>query len=220
MQDIAGYIDHTILKPDLTYSDIRKVCEEAIDYNFKAVCIPPKYVKLAKILLSTSNTKIATVIGFPFGYNTVEVKTVEILQAIKDGVDELDIVHDISALKSDDWQTLKEETEILTAPVQKAGKISKFIIETGLLTEDEIINCCYIYGRLNINFLKTSTGFNGTGATVEAVKLMRKYLPETIAIKASGGIRTYEFARELIKAGATRIGTSAGVTIVKESKEM
>lgn len=220
MQDIASYIDHTILKADLTYLDIRRVCEEAITYKFKAVCVPPKYVPLAKLLLSTSEVKIATVIGFPLGYNTVETKTVEILQAIKDGADEFDIVHDISALKSDDWETLRESSELLLSPLRKAGKTSKMILETGLLTEEEIINCCHIYTAIRVDFLKTSTGFTEKGASVEAVKLMRKYLPPTIAIKASGGIRSYAFAKELIDAGANRIGTSSGIAIVKEAKEM
>lgn len=220
MQEIASYIDHTVLKPDLTYLDIRRVCEEAITYNFKAVCVPPKYVQLAKLLLSTSQVRIATVIGFPLGYNTIETKTIEILQAIKDGADEFDIVHDISALKSDDWETLRESSELLLNPLKKAGKTSKIILETGLLTHDEIINCCHIYTALQVDFLKTSTGFTEKGASVEVVSIMRKYLPSTISIKASGGIRSFAFAKELIDAGATRIGTSSGLAIVKEAKEM
>lgn len=217
--DIAPYIDHTILKPDITAAQIRKLCNEAVEYGFAAVCVPPYYVKTArKHLGDESPVKLATVIGFPMGYSCTEAKIAEIKQAVDDDVDELDMVHSLAAVKNTDWGYLeKEVTECLIHTHQYHKKI-KIIIETGSLTDEEIIKCCELYCDFNIDFLKTSTGFTETGATVHAVELMRKHLPQKIAIKASGGIRNFRSAKELIDAGATRIGSSAGVQIVQESK--
>ncbi len=208
------YIDHTILKPTTLISDIEKLCAEAIEYHFAAVCIPPNFVKRAKAFLENSEVKVATVIGFPFGYSAVEAKIAEILLAIVDGVDELDVVINISAIKNNDWQYLANEINHIMPIVRNGKKVIKIIIESGILTESEIISCCEIYGLAGIDFLKTSTGYAEKGATVEAVTLFRLHLPDQVQIKASGGIRDYAFAKQLIDAGATRLGCSAGVAII------
>ena len=208
------YIDHTILKPTTLISDIEKLCDEAKQYQFAAVCVPPNFVKKAKALLVNSKVKLATVIGFPFGYSAVEAKIAEILLAIVDGVDELDVVINISAIKNNDWQYLANEINHIMPIVRKGKKVIKIIIESGLLTDAEIISCCEIYGLAGIDFLKTSTGYAEKGASVEAVKLFRLHLPDRVQIKASGGIRDYDFAKQLIDAGATRLGCSAGVAII------
>ena len=209
------YIDHTILKPTTLISDIKKLCAEAIQYQFAAVCIPPNFVKQAKTLLKDSAVKVATVIGFPFGYSAVEAKIAEILLAMVDGADELDVVINISAIKNNDWVYLANEINHIMPIIRSKDKVIKIIIESGILTDEEIIKCCEIYGLAGIDYLKTSTGYAEKGATVEAVKLFRLHLPDNIQIKASGGIRDYVFAKHLIDAGATRLGCSAGVAIVQ-----
>jgi len=217
--NIASYIDHTILKPTTTISDIEKLCGEAKQYSFAAVCVPPYYVKLAKDLLTGTPVKIATVIGFPFGYSNIAAKQLEITQALKDGADELDIVHNIAALKNGQWALLEEEIGSCTRLVHHAGKKIKVIIESGELTDAEIIACCAHYAPLGIDFAKTSTGYASSGASVHAVRLMREHLPSHIEIKASGGIRSFAAAQEMIAAGATRIGCSASVQIVREAAD-
>ena len=212
---LARYIDHTILKSTTTVADIEKVCGEAIQYGFAAVCIPPPLVKKAKELTADTSVKTVTVIGFPFGYSAVEAKIAEALLAMVDGADELDIVINLIALKNSDWQYLANEINHLTPLIKQQKKTIKIIIESGLLSDDEIVKCCELYGIAGIDYLKTSTGYAERGATVEAVQLMRKHLPADVQIKASGGIRTYEFAKELVQAGATRLGCSASVAIVQ-----
>jgi deoxyribose-phosphate aldolase len=221
--DIAHYIDHTILKPTTTYIEINKICKEAMEYGFAAVCIPPPLVREAVRLVQGARkgegagdrgVKVATVIGFPFGYSAVKAKEVEVEQALADGAEELDVVIDLVALKNGDWSLLEEEMGVLTARIHSAGKIVKVIIESGILTDEEIVRCCSVYSRVGVDFLKTSTGYAEKGATIEAVQLMRRSLPSGIRIKASGGIRQYAFARQLIEAGADRLGCSASVEIV------
>jgi deoxyribose-phosphate aldolase len=212
--NISSYIDHTFLKPVAMRSDIQKVCEEAIQYKFAAVCIPPPFVREAKRLTTQSAVKVATVIGFPFGYSAIEAKLAEIILAIADGADELDMVINITALKNNDWQYLANEINTVLPIIQNKKKLIKIIIESGILTDEEIIKCCTLYGVARVDFLKTSTGYAEKSATVEAVQLMRKHLPVSVKIKASGGIRTYDFARRLIDAGAQRLGCSASVAIV------
>ncbi|MES2005822.1 MAG: deoxyribose-phosphate aldolase [Bacteroidota bacterium] len=209
------YIDHTVLKPTTLVSDIEKLCSEAIQYGFAAVCVPPNFVKKAKELTKGSAVKVATVIGFPFGYSAVESKIAEILLAIVDGADELDMVINISAIKNKDWLYLADEINHIMPIIRSKHKVIKIIIESGILTDEEIIKCCEIYGMAGIDYLKTSTGYAEKGATVEAVKLFRLHLPANIQIKASGGIRDYAFAKQLIDAGATRLGCSASVAIVQ-----
>lgn len=213
--NIAQYIDHTILKPTTLLSDIEKLCAEARQYGFAAVCVPPNFVKKAKELTEGSPVKVATVIGFPFGYSAVEAKIAEILLAIVDGADELDVVINISAIKNNDWGYLADEINHIMPIVRSKDKVIKIIIESGILTDEEIVKCCAIYGTAGIDYLKTSTGYAEKGATVEAVRLFRQHLPAIIGIKASGGIRDYVFAKQLVDAGATRLGCSAGVAIVQ-----
>ena len=209
------YIDHTILKPTTLISDIEKLCTEAKQYGFAAVCVPPNFVKKAKAFTEGSNVKVATVIGFPVGYSAVESKIAEILLAIVDGADELDVVINISAIKNNDWLYLADEINHIMPIIRSKNKVIKVIIESGILTDEEIIKCCDIYGLAGIDYLKTSTGYAEKGASVAAVKLFRLHLPENVQIKASGGIRDYTFAKELVDAGATRLGCSAGVAIVQ-----
>jgi deoxyribose-phosphate aldolase len=216
--NIAQFIDHTILKPTTTLAEIEKVCEEALQYGFAAVCVPPYYVRDARQVLEKRKIKLATVIGFPFGYSHYKAKRKEIKEALKDGADELDMVMNIAAFKSNDMAYLEKEIEEITKVIKENGSVLKVIIESGVLTNDEIIKCCELYKHFPIDYMKTSTGYADKGVSVEAIEIMRKHLPSTIQIKASGGIRTYEFAKQLVDAGATRLGCSAGVAIVNGEK--
>lgn len=217
--NIAPYIDHTVLKQTTTLADVEKVCKEAKEYGFAAVCVPPLYVKKAKEFLRDSPVKVATVIGFPFGYSSIEAKVAEIVLAIVDGADELDMVANIAAIKNGDWTFIANEINTIMPIVRNKDKVIKVIIESGLLTDDEIIKCCDIFGAAGVDYVKTSTGFAEKGASIHAVQLIRAHLADSIKIKASGGIRSYSFAKELINAGANRLGCSASVDIVKESME-
>ncbi len=217
---ISKYIDHTILKPTTLLTDVENLCKEAVENNFAAVCVPPLFVKKAKEYCNNSNVKVATVIGFPFGYSAIEAKLAEILLAIVDGADELDMVINIAALKNNDWQYLAQEINNVMTVVRSKQRVIKIIIESGILTDDEIIKCCDLYGMAGVDFLKTSTGYTEQGASVHAVLLMRKHLADAVKIKASGGIKTYAFAKELIEAGADRIGCSASISINKEAKNI
>ena len=216
--NIASYIDHTILKPTTLIADIEKLCAEAKQYGFAAVCVPPLFVKKAKNLTAGSEVKTATVIGFPFGYSAVESKLAEIILAIAEGADELDMVINIAALKNNDLQWLAAEINAVMPIIRSKKKIIKVIIESGVLTDEEIIKCCDIYGAAGVDFMKTSTGYAEKGASVHAVALMRKHLADAVKIKASGGIRTFAFAKELVNAGADRIGSSNSIAIVEEEK--
>src|SRR5438309_364552 len=213
---INQYIDHTVLKPTTTVADIEKLCSEAIQYSFAAVCVPPPFIKKAKELTAGTPVRVATVIGFPFGYSAVEAKLAEILLSMVDGADELDVVINILAIKNNDWLYLSNEINHIMPVVKSKGKTVKVIIESGVLSQDELLKCCELYGAAGIDYLKTSTGYAEKGASVDVVRTMRENLPSTVQIKASGGIRTYEFARQLIDAGATRLGCSASVAIVNE----
>ena len=214
--NIAEHIDHTILKPSTLDEDVRTLCSDALHYKFAAVCVSPPFIKLSKALLQGSDVKTATVIGFPFGYSVPKAKLVEVEEAIDSGADELDVVINLTKLKSGKWNELKEEMRPMIYSIHANSKIIKVIIESGILTNEEIIRCCEIYAALGVDFVKTSTGYAETGATIDAVQLIRAHLPSGIKIKASGGIRTYEAAKQFIDAGAERIGTSSGVTIVKQ----
>ena len=212
---LARFIDHTILKNTTTIADIDKICSEAIEHHFAAVCVPPYYVQDAKKILANETVKVATVIGFPFGYHHYSTKVEEAKLAIVDGADELDMVMNLAAFKSNDLAYLETEIDQLSKLTANGGKTLKVIIESGILTDEEIIKCCELYRHFPVQFLKTSTGYAEKGATVEVVQLMRKHLPKHIQIKASGGIRTTDFAQQLVDAGATRLGCSASVAIVK-----
>ena len=214
--NIATFIDHTVLKPTTTISDVKILCNEAIEYGFAAVCIPPPLVKNAKAYLRDTEVKTATVIGFPFGYSTAKAKIFETQQAIEDGADEMDVVINLIALRGKAWTYLESEIKYIVEAVHKNEKVLKVIIESGILTNEEIVQCCEIYAKAGVDFVKTSTGYAEKGASLEAVQLMRQTLPSSIRIKASGGIRTYDFAKQLIGAGADRLGCSASVAIMNE----
>jgi deoxyribose-phosphate aldolase len=213
--NLAGCIDHTFLKQDTTTADVKKICQDAIEYGFAAVCIPPPLVQHSKAATRESAVKVATVIGFPFGYSVARAKLHEAQQAMDDGADELDVVINLVALKSKAWKYLESEIKFIIDAAHKKSRLVKVIIESGILNEEEIVQCCELYSGAGADFLKTSTGYAAAGATIEAVALMRSHLPENVQIKASGGIRTYEFALKLIEAGATRLGCSASVEIIK-----
>lgn len=216
--NIAQYIDHTLLKPTTTSDEINKICNEAKEYHFAAVCVPPPLLSLAKKYLTGSDVKVATVIGFPFGYSVPAAKLAEAEQAIADGADELDVVINLVALRAADTLYLTNEIKPIVALAHSHGRLVKVIIESGILTDSEIVECCNIYTAAQVDFVKTSTGYAEKGASVAAVQLMRQHLPSSIQIKASGGIRTFEFAKELVAAGATRLGCSASVAIVTGAK--
>ena len=217
--NLASYIDHTLLKPTATRDEIIHLCREATLYGFAAVCVPPGYVRTAKLELQDTSVKVATVIGFPFGYSSTRAKMEEIREAIADGADELDMVINLTAVKNGDWDYLEAEIERCVSTIHASRKVLKLIVESGLLTDAELISCCALVRAHKVDFIKTSTGYAETGATVEAVRVMRQHLPEYILIKASGGIRTLAFARELIDAGASRLGCSAGIRILEEGKQ-
>ncbi len=215
-KDIAKYIDHTLLKADVDEKSIRKLCDEAKEYHFASVCVNPYWVSLCCELLKDTDVKIATVIGFPLGATPKEVKSFEAQQASQNGADEFDMVINIGALKSDDFKYVYEDIKAVVDAV--SPKVVKVIIETALLTDEEKVEACTIAKEAGAHFVKTSTGFSSGGATVEDVKLMKAVVDGNLEIKASGGIHDYETALEMIKAGATRIGASAGVAIIKGEK--
>ena len=215
---IVQFIDHTILKPSTALGDIERICEEAKDYGFAAVCIPPYYVSDARQILSNSKVHLATVIGFPFGYSHYRSKVEEARIALSEGATEIDMVFNLAAFKNNDMAWLETEIGEISKMVTGEGGILKLIIESGMLTEEEIIRCCELYRHYPVHYLKTSTGYAEKGASIEAVRIMRANLPSHIQIKASGGIRSYEFARELVLAGATRLGCSSSVEIAREEK--
>lgn len=214
--ELNKYIDHTNLKPTATKTDIKKLCDEAIEYHFTSVCIHPYYVKYASQLLKDSNVAVGTVIGFPLGANTIETKLFEAKKAIEDGALELDIVINLSALKNKEYDYIESEIEALVKA--SSGRILKVIVESSYLEDDEIIKMCEMCKMKFVHFIKTSTGFSDHGATVEVVKLMREYAGDILEIKASGGIKTYNDAISMIEAGATRIGTSNGIKIMEGLK--
>ena len=212
--ELNNYIDHTNLKNTATLKDIEKLCNEAIKYHFASVCVYPYYVPLCKKLLDKTPVAVCTVIGFPMGENTKETKVFEAINAIENGASEIDMVINISALKNKDYKYIKEEIEEIRDAID--GKVLKVIIETCLLTEEEIIKMTQICNETFVNFIKTSTGFGTYGARVEDVKLINDNRNEVLEIKASGGIKTLKDAEDMINAGATRIGTSNGVSIMKD----
>jgi deoxyribose-phosphate aldolase len=214
-KQLPTYIDHTTLNIDTKKTDIKKLCKEAESNNFYAVCVPPYFVQNASMLLKDSDVKIVTVIGFPFGYSATPSKAAEIHKAIDDGADELDVVINVSAVKSGDWNYVQNDIKTVTLATQMKGKIIKVILETGLLTKKEIKKLCEICAEAGVNFVKTSTGFNGEGATEEVVEFLRENLPSSIKIKASGGIKSAKKALRMLEAGADRLGTSSGIKIIK-----
>lgn len=212
---IASYIDHTLLRPDADERMIRQLCAEAAAYRFAAVCIPPCYVKIAMGVLGESGVNIATVVGFPCGYQTAEVKFFEAHKALSAGATEIDVVLNLAAFKSGKLAEVENEIGELATLCHLRGALLKVIIETALLSEEEIVQVCGLCAQGEADFVKTSTGFSNRGASIADVTLMRQHLPPAVRIKASGGIRDATFVKALILAGADRIGTSAGVQIME-----
>jgi len=219
--DIARCIDHTILSPGATEDDIKRICAEAREYNFATVCISPSYVSLAARELEGSPVKVCTVVGFPSGAHNPEIKAMETRRAIRDGAKEIDMVINIGALKSNNDELVYKDIRMVCEACEDGGAISKVIIEAALLTDDEKIRACELAKKARANFVKTSTGFGPHGATAEDVALMRKVVGDSgIGVKAAGGIRSFEDAEKMIKAGANRIGASASIKIVGGASSM
>jgi len=213
-QDLAKYIDHTLLKPDATEAEIDTLCDEAIEYGFASVCVNPTWVKRCAQNVRGSAVKVASVIGFPFGATPPEIKAMEARRAIRDGAREIDMVINIGALKSGDHEQVRKDIAKVSDACHEAGAINKVIIETSLLSDEEKVMASHLAHLAKADFVKTSTGFAGGGATVHDVLLMRETVGPKMGIKASGGVRSREDAEEMIAAGATRIGASAGIAIV------
>lgn len=211
---LAKKIDHTVLKADCTPEDIVQLCHEALEHGFVAVCIPPYYIKQAVNILEDSMVAVATVIGFPMGYSNTPSKVEEIKRAIDEGIDELDVVINIAAVKDGNWNFVKNDIDSTTRAAHLKGKVVKIILETALLTDEEIEKLCEICSEVGVNYVKNSTGFND-GATVEIISKLRSLLHEDVKIKAAGSIRTTADAEKLVAAGADRLGSSSGVQIMK-----
>src|SRR5438067_1834483 len=217
--DFGRHIDHTLLRPIATTTDIRRLCTEAIEYGMAAVCVFPSYVPMAREILKESRVKIATVIAFPFGVTYTEIKEAEMRTSAARGADEMDFVINIAALKSGDDRAIEQEMEYLTSKARTIGVRTKFIIETAYLTDDEKVRVCKVANRVKPDFMKTSTGYGPSGATVEDVRMMRSRLLPESQIKAAGGIRTSGEAARLLQAGASRLGTSSGIKIIEEASK-
>ncbi len=207
------YIDHTLLKADAKKVEIEKLCIEAKEYDFATVCINPSHIIYAKSLLKGSNVGITTVVGFPLGATTSEVKAFETKQAIENGASEIDMVINVGAVKDANWDLVLNDM----VAVKKAAPNNcvKVILENCLLTQEEIIKCCELALKANLEFVKTSTGFSSGGATFKDVALMKSIVKDNAKVKAAGGVRTYDDAMQMIENGASRLGTSGGVAIVK-----
>lgn len=219
-EDIARCIDHTVLKPDATEADIKKLCAEAREFHFATVCVSPSYVKLAAKELAGSDVKVCTVVGFPSGAHAPEIKALEARQAIRDGAREIDMVINIGALKSGEDEQVYRDIRGVSEACEDGSATSKVIIEAALLSDDEKVRACELSKNARANFVKTSTGFGPGGATAGDVALMSRVVRRAgIGVKAAGGIKSYDDARKMVEAGATRIGASASIGIVKGAKE-
>ena len=215
---VAGMIDHTLLKPDASRTEIEKLCREAAEFKFATVCVNPVWVAEAARLLRGSGVGVCSVVGFPLGATTADVKNYETRRAIFDGAAEIDMVINVGALKSGDLRTVERDVEAVVEPCQQCGAISKVIIEAALLTDEEKITACTLSKAAGADFVKTSTGFGPGGATAADVALMRRAVGAEMGVKAAGGVRDLEGLKAMVAAGATRVGASAGVKIVQESK--
>ncbi|MFQ5489738.1 MAG: deoxyribose-phosphate aldolase [Phycisphaerae bacterium] len=217
--EVAKYIDHTLLKPDATAQDVIDLCDEARQYGFASVCVHPTNIRLVAERLQGSSVRVCSVVGFPHGANVPETKALEARRAIRDGAREIDMVINVGALKSGDDALVYRDIRAVTDACQDGGAICKVILETALLTDDQKVRACQSATRARADFVKTSTGFSGGGATAHDVALMAEAVKGTkMGVKASGGIRSYEDAQKMIRAGATRLGASAGVKIIKQAK--
>jgi deoxyribose-phosphate aldolase len=216
--EVAGLIDHTLLKPDATADEIRKLCAEAAEFQFATVCVNPTWVAYCARLLRGSRVGVCSVVGFPLGATTVDVKQYETRRAIFDGAREIDMVINVGALKSGDLRLVEQDIEAVTGPCRQHGVVSKVIIEAALLTEEEKVTASTLTKAAGADFVKTSTGFGPGGATVADVALMRRVVGDTIGVKAAGGVRDLAQMQAMVAAGASRVGASAGVRIVRESR--
>lgn len=214
---LNGYIDHTLLKPEATEEQVKKICDEAKKYQFASVCVNTYYTSLVSKQLEGTNVKTCVVIGFPLGATTKEVKAFETKQAIENGAQEVDMVINVGALKDKKYDEVRDDIKAVVE-IAKDKALVKVILETCLLTKDEIVKACELSKEAGVDFVKTSTGFSTGGATVEDVKLMRETVGSEIGIKASGGVRTTEDAEAFIAAGANRIGASASIAIVDRNQ--
>lgn len=214
---LAAFIDHTLLRADATAADIERLCREARQHHFASVCVNPSRVARAAAELAASGVEVCSVIGFPLGAHVAAVKAVEAGQAIRDGATEIDMVIDIGALRSEDLELVERDIAGVVAVCRTGGAVCKVIIEAAMLTDEEKVLACLLAKRAGADFVKTSTGFGPGGATVPDVTLMRRAVGPEMGVKAAGGIRTRADAEALIEAGATRLGTSAGVAIVTGS---
>jgi deoxyribose-phosphate aldolase len=212
--DIRQYIEQTILKPETTSVQIDALCNEAIQNGFLGVCVPPYYVERAASLLQNADVKLITVVGFPLGYSSTAVKLEETKEVIRYGADEVDMVLNIAAFKSGSYETVLHDMKTLADYCHRFDTFLKVIIETCLLSDDEIIKICALATKARVDFVKTSTGFSTAGATVHHIKLLRENLPTHIRLKASGGIKDKKLALDLIKHGADRLGTSSGLKLI------
>lgn len=215
---VSSMIDHTLLKPDASRAEIEKLCREAAEFHFATVCVNPAWVHTAATLLRGSGVGVCSVVGFPLGATTCDVKNYETRRAIFDGATEIDMVINIGALKSGDLRTVERDIEAVVEPCRQGGAISKVIIEAALLTDEEKITACSLSKAAGADFVKTSTGFASGGATAADVALMRRVVGADMGVKAAGGVRDLEGLKAMVAAGATRVGASAGVKIVQESK--
>jgi deoxyribose-phosphate aldolase len=214
--EAAGMIDHTLLKPEAVEAQIRQLCQEAKQYRFASVCVNPTWVAFCRALLADSPVKVCTVVGFPLGAGLAEVKAFEAERAVQAGAHELDMVINIGRLKGGDHQTVFQDVAAVVAVARRTGALVKAIIETALLTQDEKVAACVLAQAAGVDFVKTSTGFNGGGATAADVTLMRRVVGPNLGVKAAGGVRSALDLQMMVAAGATRIGASAGVKIVQE----
>ena len=215
---VATMIDHTLLKPDATRKDIQTLCREAAEYRFASVCVNPTWVAECARLLRGTPVKVCSVVGFPLGATTPDTKHYETRRVIFDGAQEIDMVINVGALKSGDLRLVERDIEAVTAPCRESGALSKVIIEAALLTDDEKTTACTLAKAAGADYVKTSTGFGPGGATAADVALMRRVVGDEMGVKAAGGVRDLEGLKAMVAAGATRIGASAGVRIVQESK--
>ena len=214
INNIAEYIDHTILKPDATAAQVKKICGEAIEYGFASVCVNPSRIKLVAEELKGSDVRACVVVGFPLGASTSEAKAYETHDVISKGAEEVDMVINIGAAKDGDWELVQSDIKAVVSAADKKALV-KVIIETCLLTDEEKVKACRAAVAAGADFVKTSTGFSSGGATAEDIALMRRTVGPDIGVKASGGVRDYETAKAMIEAGATRIGASSGIAIVE-----
>jgi deoxyribose-phosphate aldolase len=216
--NVARLIDHTLLKADATQTDIERICREASESGFAAVCVNPVWVALAAKLLRGSSVAVCSVVGFPLGATTPDVKHYETHRAIFDGATEIDMVINVGALKSGDLRTVQRDIEAVVSPCQERGVLTKVIIEAALLNDEEKVKACTIAKAAGADYVKTSTGFGPGGATAADVALMRRVVGDDMGVKAAGGVRDYESVKTLVAAGATRVGASAGVKILQEAR--